>query len=130
MRRLIPTALSAFGLALSAGCQHQTYVDRQKVDTQPLVVDEAMQQRVWEPTKAVYQNGSTKNWSTGFAYSPNHDFPPYSYAATDSFTFGLNVLTLPYTAVTQRDGVVSGGVQLPPSYTAVPPMEKSDANKP
>ena len=119
--QLSAAALTA--LALAAGCQKTNYVDRQKVDNGPLPIDTAMQQRQWEPVTAQYQNGATENWSTGFAYSPNHDANPYTYYLTDTTTFLVNVVTLPYTYYQQRGGQVSGGVQIPPSYTAIPPQE-------
>lgn len=121
MRRWMPV----LALIALAGCQHQTYTERQKVSDEPLTIDPAMQQRQWEPMTAYYENGQTKNWSTGFAYTPNRDAPPYTYAFTDTGTFLLNLVTLPYTAYKERDGVVSGGVQLPPSYTANPPLPPS-----
>lgn len=116
-------ALFALISAVAAtGCQRQAYVDRQRVDATPLVIDEAMQQRQWEPVTAYYENGDTYSRSTGFAYAPTETPSPLMYAGTDTGTFAVNVLTMPYTLFQQRDGVVSGGVMLPPSYTAVPVM--------
>ncbi|MDB5325171.1 MAG: hypothetical protein JWM57_740 [Phycisphaerales bacterium] len=107
-----------------AGCQHQTYTTRAEVESEPLTVDAAMQQRQWEPTRAYYENGDTRSWTTGFGYSPSN-VPPYAYSATDTGTFLLNLVTLPYTVVDQWKGVQSGGVKLPPSYTANPPLPPS-----
>ena len=123
---IYPTALKiCLGALIGlAGCQHQTYTTRGEVTSEPLTVDAAMQQRQWEPTTAYYENGDTRSWTTGFAYSPR-TVPPYAYAATDTGTFLLNVVTLPYTVFDQRAGVQSGGVKLEPSYTANPPLPPS-----
>ena len=122
-RPAIAAALA--GLVFVTGCQEQKYVDKQKVDATPLNIDAAMQQRQWDRVTAEYQSGATHNGSTGTLFTPNHDASPYTYAVTDPGTFLLNVAILPYTLYKQRNGVDSGGVDLPPSYTAVPPQTPS-----
>ncbi|MGC4030733.1 MAG: hypothetical protein QM754_03140 [Tepidisphaeraceae bacterium] len=122
MRRL--TALLAV-VALT-GCQAKTYSSRDKVSTEPMVVDQAMQQRQWEPVKAYYENGDVASWTTGFGYTSKQlGNYPSTYVLTDTGTFVLNVFTLPYTAYVERDGVVTGGSKLQPSYTANPPLPPS-----
>ena len=111
------------------GCQEKSYTTRGTVESEPLTVDAAMQQRQWEPIKAYYENGDTRSWTTGFAYEPSA-VPPYAYSVTDTGTFILNIVTLPYTAVTEFGGIQSGGVKLPPSYTANPPLPPSAQSTP
>jgi hypothetical protein len=121
MRRWIPV----LALIALTGCQTQSYSTRAPVSSEPLTIDPAMQQRQWEPMTAYYENGQTRSWTTGLAYSPYQSSSPYSYAFTDTGTFLLNLVTMPYTIYKERNGVVSGGIQLPPSYTANPPLPPS-----
>lgn len=44
--------------------------------------------------------------------------------------FAANVVTAPYTLWEQRSGIVSSGVQFPPTYTAMPALPPSPANSP
>lgn len=121
------SALIALTLA-AAGCQEQARFTRGEVMDEPLVIDQAMQKRQWEPQTAYVENGSTVNWSTGFAYEPRHNLGGYNgsaYYAADIGTFFVNLVTLPYTLWVERDGVESSGVVLPPSYTANPPLPPS-----
>ncbi|HEX8324441.1 MAG TPA: hypothetical protein VF595_11070 [Tepidisphaeraceae bacterium] len=118
-------AIVAVSLSLLAGCQRQTYVERQPVDLGPMVIDQAMQQRQWEPVTAYYETGDTRHSTTGFGYAPRRDLPPPAFALADTGTFFVNLVTMPYTLYEQWNGVDSGGVKLPPSYTAVPPMPPS-----
>ena len=122
MRRLSILAVAALGTVVLAGCSPQLYTTQGPVSTDPIVVDQAMQQRQWDPVTARYENGQTFSPTTGFGYSSNGYNTPYAYAATDTGTFVVNVITMPYTIYQQWDGVLSGGVQLPPSYTANPPL--------
>ena len=124
------TCLAAVLTGWIAGCSPQPYSTRGDVNTEPLIVDAAMQQRDWDVTHAYYQNGSTLNWSTGFAYVPKPDMPNTAYSVADTGTFLINVLTSPYTFFTQSGGVVSGGVAVPPSYTAVPPLPPTNVPLP
>lgn len=107
---------------LSVGCVETSTSSVGLVNTEPLVVDQAMQQRNWEPSYAYYANGDTPSWSVGFGYSPRSDLQPYQYYFADTGTYLLNLVTMPYTFYQQRGGLVSTGVQLPPTYTAVPPL--------
>ena len=126
MRRLTILAVAAPGLFVLAGCSPQLYTTQGPVSTEPIVIDQAMQQRAdWQPVTAAVENGQTYNPTTGFGYRPGNVNTPYAYALTDTGTFAVNVITMPYTIYQQWNGVLSGGVQLPPSYTGVPPLPPS-----
>ncbi|MGN6506681.1 MAG: hypothetical protein ACTHM6_14070 [Tepidisphaeraceae bacterium] len=124
------TWIGVIGLAMLAGCSPQQYGTRGPVNTEPMTVDQAMQQRDWDVTHAYYANGSTRNWSTGFRYEPTPGMDEANYYYADLGTFLVNVVTLPFTYIDQSDGVISNGVVVPPSYTAVPPLPPSDAPTP
>jgi len=123
-RTLITAALFALGL-LSAGCQKTSMSSRGEINTEPLAIDPAMQLRQWDPVTAAYENGSTFNNPTGYAYESKPGQPGYTYYYADAGTFFVNLVTLPYTLIADRGGAESGGVNLPPSYTAVPPLPPS-----
>ena len=122
-KSIITAACTAIAsVALFTGCSHQEYGQTGRVNDDPLVVDQAMQIRDWDKSYANYENGSTKGWSTGFAYVSQGDLPYGLNYVADTGTFFGNVLTLPITAYQQRNGVVSSGVNVPETYTAVPPV--------
>ena len=128
MNAIQTSTLIALGLLAATGCTPQQHHTRGQVSTEPLVIDQAMQQRQWEPVTAYVENGSTKSGSTGFAYEPRQGMEGYqgsAYYLADVGTFFVNLVTLPYTLWVERDGVVSGGEQIPPSYTANPPLPPS-----
>ena len=129
MRRLSTLAVAALAVPsvfVLAGCSPQLYTTQGPVSTEPIVIDQAMQQRAdWEPVTAAFENGQTFNPTTGFGYRPSGYGLPYAYSATDLGTFAVNVIAMPYTIYQQWDGVLSGGVILPPSYTANPPLPPS-----
>lgn len=114
--------IAATCAALLGGCVKQEYQSNARVNTDPLVVDQAMQLRDWNKSSANYENGGSKSWSTGFGYAPRGDLSYGLNYLVDLGSFFGNIATLPVTEFDQRDGVVSSGVNLPESYTAVPPV--------
>lgn len=126
--RWVKAVLAMTLVMLSAGCVETSTSSVGLVNTEPLVVDQAMQLRNWEPSYAYYANGDTPSWSLGFAYTPRSDLQPYQYYFADTGTYLLNLVTMPYTFYQQRGGLVSTGVQLPPTYTAVPPLPPPSAD--
>lgn len=125
------TLVALSGLLIAGamvGCTRNEYSQAGRLNDEPLVIDGAMQKRNWEPTPAYYANGDTVSWSTGFAYQPQAN-NQYQYYYADTGTYFVNLFTLPYTLYKERDGLVSQGVVLPPTYTAAPPLpptNKSD----
>ncbi|HEX8339829.1 MAG TPA: hypothetical protein VF624_02875 [Tepidisphaeraceae bacterium] len=116
---------TAAALALTAlianGCTEAQRGTYGPVHSEPLTIDPAMQLREWEPTPALYANGDTFSWSTGFAYEPiggNEN----AYYVTDVGTFFVNLVTLPVTYATEGLHVRYQGFVVPPSYTANPPL--------
>lgn len=124
-RTLLTLTASTLLAGMLGGCVESSTTTAGSINTEPLVIDPAMQARNWEPTIAYYANGDTSGWSTGFAYEPRADLEPYQYYFADTGTYLLNLVTSPYTFYKQRDGTVSTGVQLPPTYTAMPPLPPS-----
>jgi hypothetical protein len=124
-RTLLTVTASTLLAGLLGGCVESSTSTAGAISTEPLIIDPAMQARTWEPTVAYYANGDTPSWSTGFAYAPRTDLEPYQYYFADTGTYLLNVVTSPYTFYKQRGGIVSTGVQLPPTYTAMPPLPPS-----
>lgn len=120
--------LATLGLFATVGCQEQARHTRGAVSDEPLVIDQAMQRRQWEPKTASYENGSTLNCTTAFGYEPIQNVDGYNgsfYYLADTGTFFVNLVTSPYTIFKEWNGVESGGVVLSPSYTANPPLPPS-----
>ncbi|MBC7783717.1 MAG: hypothetical protein H7144_07740 [Burkholderiales bacterium] len=116
------TILCLVTLALAGGCAEKPGATNGTINTEPLTIDPAMQQRTWEPVTANFQNGDIRTISTGFRYTSDPSWTERNAYYSDSGTFLLNLVTMPYTLYQERDGVTSAGVQLPPTYTAVPPL--------
>jgi hypothetical protein len=126
-RTILTLSASTILASLLSGCVETSTTTAGAINTDPLIIDPAMLARNWEPTVAYYANGDTESWSTGYAYTPRQDLEPYQYYFADTGTYFVNLVTSPYTFYKQRDGSVSTGVQLPPTYTAMPPVPPSYA---
>jgi hypothetical protein len=115
--------LATLGLiALTAvGCTETQRGTYGPVQSEPLTIDPAMQLREWEPTPALYANGDTFAWSTGFAYQPTSTYEQGNYVF-DAATFFVNLVTLPVTYAREGLHVRSQGFVVPPTYTANPPL--------
>ena len=123
---MLPAA--ALATALAVGCAPAQYTTRGEVQSEPIPVDGAIQNRQWPPTVSRYENGDVVTLPTGFAYEPTDYEYPQLYYVADTGIFFLNVITLPVTLISQvplQRNVVSTGVELPPSYTANPPLPPS-----
>ncbi len=125
-------------LVLVTGCAERQLSSTGAVNTEPLVIDQAMQTRSnWEPSLAQYENGDVKHNMVGFAYVADPTIngrvsDPRAVRAneywTDTGVYVLNLVTSPYTYYQNYrhgTGNISTGVQLPPTYTANPPLPPS-----
>src|SRR5947207_2388741 len=110
-RRLTALALTGASLAtvgaLTGGCAKRQ-PERVEVNTTPLVIDEAMQRRDWDRSIAYYPNGAVIAGPTLFNYEPKRNQVGYSYFASDSLTFFVNIVLLPLYYI-----------RTPPSLTAL-----------
>jgi hypothetical protein len=109
----------------STGCQSATHEDKgvtMELNPSILVEDQAMQHRDWQRSALVYQNTSTlagptaRVWTTTDTQGAN--------AVTDIVVFSGNVIFGPFTYLTVPPWtpIYYRAVNVPPSYTAVPPV--------
>src|SRR2546423_2799647 len=80
-----------------AGCQQALPAQAEKLNDRPMVVDEAMQRREWEPTVAHYQSGATVAGPTGFWYEPSDRLNENGKGIVENPLFVGQVLMLPVT---------------------------------
>jgi hypothetical protein len=116
---------------LLSGCQFTGPTPpAEKLNSTPLVVDEAMQLRDWEPVSATYQSGATVAGPTLFFVEPDPTLPMGEDFITENVLFVGQVALMPVTAVFQPpwSDVTYRGVRMEPSYTASPPLETDYEN--
>jgi hypothetical protein len=127
-------AAAALGIAAlaSPGCQRYRNVPRGAVKDEPVVIDEAMQIRDWEPSSARYTNPRFIAGPTGFLYQPAYDMPAPVYAAQETPMFILQALALPVTVWLPPlyTPVEYAGETLEPTWHAMPPLPKARPGEP
>jgi len=123
------SALLAAGLL--SGCQVSGPTPPvEQLNPTPLVIDEAMQLRDWEPVTAFYQSGATIAGPTMFFVEPDPTLPRGVDFLTENVLFVGQVAVMPVTIVFQPpwDDVTYRGVRQDPSYSASPPLETDYEN--
>jgi hypothetical protein len=122
-RRSPRLAAASVVLIALAGCLKTTNPP-QPISRVPLVIDEAMQRRDWQPVAVHYQNGQTPAWPTGFILTHTPDAPKWAPAVTDGPLFMANVFAMPigYAFTPAWTTVISTNEATPPTYNAMPPL--------
>ncbi len=124
--------LLLLGMAMVSGCigyttseqralapEPQTNVTFEAPATQPV--------RDYDQTAALYQNGDIGSDTTAFRYKSADNVHVLLIPIVESGIYIGNLVTSPYTAFEQREGIVSTGPQFAPTYTGVPPLPASQA---
>jgi hypothetical protein len=96
-----------------------------RVNDTPIIVDEAMQARDWQPVAATYPNFSSTAGPTEVTLEARPDLKPWWHAALETPLFVTNIVLMPL-AMWQTppwDQVEATSFYVPPSYTANPPSE-------
>src|SRR5437879_5432470 len=87
-------AIAAAGLL--SGCQFTSPTPAtEKMNSTPLVIDEAMQLRDWEPVTAGYQSGATLAGPTLFPVEPSPSLAPYEDMIAEDNLFVVQVAFMP-----------------------------------
>ncbi len=126
-RRIVRSGLGAC-LAVSAisaaGCRWQTTQPPAEVSAQPLVEDEAIARRDWEPIAANYPMGATVAFPVRYPLKPELDIPEWQHFFVDPAMFLANTAILPGMLIIEPPGseAVYHGEIVPVTYTAVPPL--------
>lgn len=121
LRLACGAALALAGLA--GGCQWAGPPPTERVNTTPVVIDEAMQRRDWDQSVAYYQNGAVVAGPTATYLRPDPELPELAQGALETPLFVANVVIFPFTWVAAPPwaDVVYRGMNLEPTYTAAPP---------
>ena len=114
----------ASGLLL-VGCQRVAPPMADRVNDTPLIVDEAMQKRDWDPSVQYYPNGATVADFSGAWFEQHQKVSDDWRRVTDPAVATGNILTLPISIPLEmrHDPRVYHGAQIPPTYTAQPPLD-------
>jgi len=128
---------------LWAGCQqaqeaqvtHLTRTDKlvqlpprqpaDRVNDTPILVDDAMEARNWQPVAATYPNFSSTTGPAEQTFVPRSDLKPYPRAALETPVFIANILLMPLAMLQTPpwDQVEATSLYVPPTYTGNPPSE-------
>src|SRR5687768_7020394 len=140
--RRAPMMLALAAASGLAGCWTSPKPVPEEHSTEPLVIDEAIQQRDWPRTEATFQAGGVDAGPTGFGYDPQTSGdgasraalgPEWSNALLDTGAFIAQALVLPFRLV--ADGPFEDknyrGAIYNPTYTAMPllPPDESRAQE-
>jgi hypothetical protein len=127
-RRAWTTALIALGAAAAAitapGCQTVPPPHTEKLNTTPVIVDDAMQRRQWESKTGWYANGATVAGPTGYWFQTSDELPEGYRRVVDPMVATMNIGLLPVTTVVEPPWKVKvyHGAITPPTYNAMPPL--------
>jgi hypothetical protein len=116
--------LSLIGL-IFVGCQRIQPGMADRINDTPLVVDEAMQRRDWDPSVVYYPNGAAIAGYGGASFEQNRRIPDDFRRVTDPAIATGNILLLPVTVPLnlRHDPRAFPGASIPPTYTAQPPLD-------
>jgi hypothetical protein len=126
-------AIASSAMAMTAGCVSRQYTNPTDPASEEIAPDEAMTLRQWDKSDSTYARAAVHAHSTwflasGFSGQDNN----LSASLLSLPLFGLNVLTLPYTAI--RDGVrpiETKETTQAPTYSGSPPLPTTaEANNP
>lgn len=119
MRKLLPLIVAASALL---GCAQQ----RPAPTPPPMVIDEAMQRRDFDRSVAHYPNGDTVAGVNRFPFRRRRPggVNDYQGGAVDIVVSMAETVALPFTYlfIPPFEPQVSHGEDIPPTYTAMPPM--------
>ena len=128
--RIAAAATSAAVLA-AMGCASNEVSSRAALAPEPgenmVFADTTQPVRDFPQSTSYIQNGDALGGSTGFRYRSYDDVNVGVAPLVEPGVFIANVVTLPYTLITQRGERVSSGLQFPPSHTQMPALPQSAA---
>jgi hypothetical protein len=122
---LLVAMTGAVGLGVGAGCANGVEYEPQAETVQPMVVDEAMQTRDWEPVAVVYQNGDTIGGIDRAPIKPRFvTNSEYVQGGAAPFLFIGQALVTPITFLWAPpfEPVATQGEAFRPTYTGAPPV--------
>jgi hypothetical protein len=118
-------AMLTLGLAALAGCQ-RTVPPRatSPVSNAPLLIDEAMEHRDWDRSTSIYANGDTVAGGTGYLWQTHETVPEGDRRYTDVPVAFANIVCMPVGVFFESPWgkQVYHGENVPPTYTAMPPL--------
>lgn len=126
--KLANLLLACVAVVAAGGCV-RTVAPVEAQTPEPIVPDPAMALRNWPLNTAMYPNGDAFAGSTGFRWEAKADMPTGVYPFADLGIFLGNVVVMPYTLITEvpKQPIQYSGVEVPTDYTAVYPLELTDA---
>jgi hypothetical protein len=116
---------------LALGCQTVAPIPPDRVNETPIQLDEAMANRLWTPTKAIYPSFSSETGPCEVGLIPADNLDYTSNILSEGLLFLANTVILPGTMVLMPpwEQVETPAFYIPPSYTANPPL-KAPADNP
>lgn len=119
-------AASTVALLVVAGCANNEISTPAVLAPEPpenlVFADTTQPVRDFPQSVSYFQNGDTVGESTGFKYRSYDNVTVGVAPLVEPAVFLANIVTLPFTLISQRGDQISSGLQFPPSYTDLPPM--------
>ena len=127
--KLVMTA-AVVAFAAGAGCQKVVPPAPMALNNEPIVVDEAMQRRDFEPVTAYWANGVTVAGPTGVYFEPHNKVPPgVARGAVESPLFVMHTILLPFDMLWdpwwEDVAYPRGQSEAATSYTHAPPSDRT-----
>jgi len=122
---LVGCAAMAVSAMSMVGCQRIIPQTAVKLNSTPLIVDDAMQKRDWDKSVCYYGNGDTVAGGTGYMFQTHETIPEDWRRLTDVPVATMNALLLPVGIFVNNAFVnnqVYQGDIVPESYTTQPPL--------
>jgi len=108
-----------------AGCQKTIPNTAVKLNSTPLIIDDAMQKRDWDKEVCYYGNGDTVAGGTGYMYQTHETIPENWRWLADPAVATMNEMLLPvgiFVTNSFSNNQVYQGEIVPESYTTQPPL--------
>jgi hypothetical protein len=115
--------MAAAGVAGVGGCEQVLPPPSMRINSEPVVVDEAMQRRDWPLVTAEYANGVTVAGPTGQYFRADRRLPQVAQGAIETPLFVGQVALMPFDFLWDPpwEDVQYPRAQAPASYTDAPP---------
>ncbi len=111
--------------ACIVGCQRNIPNTAVKLNSTPLIIDDAMQTRDWDKQVCYYGNGDTVAQGTGYMFQTHETVPEDWRRLADPAVATMNELLMPVGMFVnnafKNDQVYQGDI-VPESYTTQPPL--------
>ncbi len=124
IRKVLFLGCALAATVFTAGCRQES-PPPERVSTEPLTIDAAMQLRNWGRTPALYVNGGVVAGPTRFCYEPAEETPTLQTAILEPLLFPVQSIVLPFTYIPEPPSAAKlhRGAVFEPHHNLQMPLE-------